>query len=70
MSDAVLGWAILLGFVALMVILGWLTVRWSKHPAQAPDLRRADEAEAQAMPTAAEMQDRISEAFGRTRPIP
>jgi hypothetical protein len=69
-TDAVTGWVILLGFVSLMVLLGWLTVRWTKQPPTAPDLRRADEAEAEAMPTAAEMQDRIGEAFGRTRPLP
>jgi hypothetical protein len=61
---------VLLGFVAIVVGLCWLLLRWTRRPQIAPDLRRADEAEAQSMPTAAELKDKISEAWGATRPIP
>jgi len=57
-------------FILIVVVGGlfWLGMRWSRRPPQADDLRRADDAESERMPTAEELQDRIGEAFGETRP--
>ena len=60
---------VILGAVALLAALAaWLGFRWTKRPAVPSDLRRADAAEDHDMPTAAELQERMGEAFGETRP--
>ena len=60
---------VILGAVAVLVALAaWLGYRWTKRPAFPSDLRRADAAEDQDTPTAAELQERVGEAFGETRP--
>jgi hypothetical protein len=64
--------------IALLVILGgfalifglayWYSGR-RRPPPPPPDLRRADDAQLQRMPTADEVADRISNAFGETEPL-
>jgi hypothetical protein len=54
--------------VAIFAVLFWLGMRWTRRPSAPTDLRRADDAESAAMPSAAEVQERIGEAFGQTLP--
>ena len=61
-------WVALLAIVLVFGALFWLGLRWTKRPQVSSDLRRADDAESEEMPTAAEIQERIGEAFGQTRP--
>ena len=63
--------AMLIVLAVIVVLFGglaWLGFRVTRPRPSAVDLRRADEAEAQPMPTVSEMQERIGEAFGQTRP--
>jgi hypothetical protein len=60
---------IVLGFAALAAIAYWYVGR-VQPPAPPDDLRRADDAQLQEMPTPGQVQDGIGEAFGETRPMP
>jgi hypothetical protein len=60
---------ILVPFAALSALAYWYVGR-SARPAVSPDLRRADDAQLEEMPTSDEVQERIADAFGETRPIP
>jgi hypothetical protein len=57
------------GFGALTALGFWLTGR-NRRPPPADDLRRADDAQLEPMPTPAEVEERIGEIFGETRPLP
>jgi hypothetical protein len=55
-------------FLVVLAAVGYWYVRRGERPSAPADLRRADDAELQQMPTADDVRDRISEAFGETRP--
>jgi len=61
-------WFVVFVLVLVLAAFGYLGIRWTRRPPVAPDLRRADEAEEQEMPSADEAHERIGEAFGETRP--
>ena len=61
-------WTVLLIPIALLAAMFWLGMRWTRRTPPPADLRRADEAEPQRMPTGEEQKDRIFEAFGGMMP--
>jgi len=63
--DAVV--VVLVVVIVLFALLGYAGFRWTRPRAAAPDLRRADDAESNP-PTTQELQERIGESFGQTRP--
>ena len=63
--DAVV--VVLVVVMVLFALLGYVGFRWTRQRTTAPDLRRADDAESN-LPTPQELQERIGESFGQTRP--
>jgi hypothetical protein len=59
--------ALLLVLIVIVAAAYWF-VRRSDRPPIASDLRRADDAESADMPSSDDVQERIGEAFGETRP--
>ena len=60
---------IVVPFAALSTVAFWYVGR-TRRPPVAPDLRRADNAQLQEMPTSGDVQDRIADAFGETDSLP
>jgi hypothetical protein len=59
---------VLVGFVAVLVALGWLILRWTKRPPTAPDLLRANDTETE-LPDAESVTDRVSGTIVQSWPL-